>query len=162
MLLDSYLADASPIEIYENIVKSSIFVGCEIKNLYDEKRIAINTFNGIEPKRFAYKPTLYANSAPLFLYGFNFFPKGEDRHLVNELKTLTNIDLITYNNILKKYNYEPGENFLKLTQNIYPIDIVHIERYMPGFNYSSFFSRDTEIPDFQQLTSINLYILIKD
>lgn len=160
MLLDSCLADNQPLEIYDNITKGTIFFGCEIKSLYDEKRITIKPINDNKPKRFSYKPSIYANSQPIFLYGFSFTPKGADKHLINELAHLSNIDLITYTNILEKYGYESGENFLKLTQNIYPLDNVHIERYIPDINYDAFFDVNPEFPAFQQLTSINMYILV--
>ena len=160
MLLDSDLADSPPIEIYKNIINSTIFIGCEVKSLYDERRIIIKPNNNQEPERLQYKPTKHANSWSMHLYGFAFDPKGEDRYLIKELSQLSNIDLITYNNILEKYNYKNGENYLKLTQNIFPLDNVHIERYIPNFNYDEFFSMSAEFPNFQQLTSINMYVLI--
>lgn len=160
MLLDSDLADFPAVNEYKNIHQDSIFIGCEIKHLYDEKRIKFNNYKEITPDRYSYKPTKYLNSTPFLLYGFCFNPKGEDKHLINELRKLDNIDLLTYNNILEKYNYKTGENYIKLVQNIYPLDTVHIERYMPEFNFDNVFMFDLKIVNFQQVTSINMYILL--
>jgi hypothetical protein len=160
MLLDSGLADFEPICEYEKIHNSTIFFGCEIKNRYDEERICIKNYNDLKIKRYSYKPNNYYNSTPIFLYGFCFDPKGEDRHLVSHLGKLDKIDLITYSNLLEKYSYKPGENFLKLTQNIYPLDPVHIEKYMTGFDVENAFIFNSDVPVFQQFTSINMYILL--
>ena len=159
MILDSDLAELPAENEYKNIHSDTIFIGCDIKHRYDEKRIKLNSYNDKEPRRYSYKSTRYINSQPILLFGFCFEPKGEDKHLINELRKLDNIDLITYSNILEKYNYKIGENYLKLVQNIYPLDPVHIERYIQGFDIENVFIFDSEVAYFQQVTSINMYIL---
>lgn len=153
MLLDIGLTEDPPKMSYEDIFGDCVFVGCHINNLYDEQRVHLNNINGIEPKRYRFNKVHN-------LYGFKFEPKGEDRILINQIKDQNSIDLYSYNLILDKYNYKSGESFAKLHFNMFPLDQVHIERYIPGYLYEDFISFDDELAAFQQFTSINMYILI--
>lgn len=151
MLINADFAEESPELEYFKVIQDTIFIGTVINNKYDEKRINLNPILGVEPKRFIYNG--------IKLYGHLFEPKGEDRLLVNELKKCNLLDLITYSNILEKYNYNCGENFINLTKNIFPLDTVHIERYIPNYLFENFISFNDETPKFQQYTSIVMYIL---
>jgi len=151
MLLNIDLAEELPLLEYTPIDRDCVFIGCNINNLYDEKRIKLQSYNGKEPGRFRLKAQK--------LYGFNYDPKGPDKLLLRTLGSKTNFDIISYSNIIEEYNYQIGENFAKLYQNIFPVDPVYIERYMPNYQYNTALLLDSEIPEFQQFASINMYFL---
>jgi len=151
MLINTDFAEELPELEYVNVKQDAVFVGVVIKNKYDEKRINLNTLLGVEPRRFNYNG--------IKMYGHLFEPRGEDRLLINELKTCNSLDLITYSNILEKYNYNSGENFINLAKNVFSLDTVHIERYIPNYLFENFISFNDETPKFQQYTSIVMYIL---
>lgn len=151
MLLNIDLAEELPLLEYNSLERDCVFIGCNINSLYDEKRIKLLPYKGKEPSRFKFHKQC--------LYGFDFEPKGPDKLLLNTLTSKTNFDIISYSNLVEEFNYKTGENYAKLHQNIFPIDPVYIERYMPGYQYDDVLLLDSEIPEFQQFTSINMYFL---
>jgi hypothetical protein len=151
MLLNIDLAEELPLLDYTLIDYDCIFIGCNINDLYDERRVKLNSYRGVEPGRFKFKNQR--------LYGFNFEPKGPDKLLFRNLTSKTNFDIISYSNLVEKFNYNIGENFAKLHQNVFPVDPVYIERYMPGYRYKDILLLDAEMPEFQQFTMINMYFL---
>jgi hypothetical protein len=160
MLLDPNFVDESPILSYDKIEKDCIFIGSIINNLYDEKRIGLKSINELEPKRYSFKP--YYNSNEIKLYGFIFDIKGEDTFLIKKLREQRQIDLMTYNTILNEFKYSCDENFLKLNQGLYPLDTVHISKFIPNYSYETVINLNEEISNFQQFTSINAFILINN
>jgi hypothetical protein len=151
MLLNIDLAEELPLLEYKPLERDCVFIGCNINSLYDEKRIKLSPYKGQEPQRCRFKNQN--------LYGFSHEPKGPDKLLLKSLSLKTNFDIITYSNLIEEFNYKIGENFIKLHQNIFPVDPVYIERYMPGYRYKDALLLDCEIPEFQQLTTINMYFL---
>jgi hypothetical protein len=151
MLLNIDLAEEVPLLEYKPLKHDCVFIGCSINNLYDEKRIKLNSYKDEEPQRFKF--------GKQNLYGFSHEPRGPDKILLKSLATKTNFDIISYNNLIEEFNYQMGENFAKIHQNIYPVDPLYIERYMPGYHYKDVLLLDSEISQFQQFTSINMYFL---
>jgi hypothetical protein len=160
MLLDHNLTSEKPCLSYEKIDGDAIFVGSIINNLYDEKRTKLNSISDKEPKRYSFRP--YYNSNEINLYGFLFDIKGQDIFLIKKLREQKQIDLMTYNTILNEFSYSCDENFLRLNQGLYPLDTVHISKFIPNYSYDSLLFINDEIPDFQQFTSINAFILINN
>lgn len=157
MLLDVKYTEEAPGLDYKPIINDCIFIGTDIKNKYDEKRICLKTVNEHSPERFVFKS--YYNSDPLFLYGFCFDPKQRDRFLITELKKLNTTDSISYNNLLFLYGYTCTDNFLKINKNIFPVDPNNIQRYIPDYKYEDLICFNEEIAEFQGFTSINMYFL---
>jgi hypothetical protein len=157
MLLESKYEEYSSECEYIAVNEDCLFYGCCINNLYDEKRISLREIQGILPKRVIYK-NKNINTKPLYFYGYTFTPKGEDRLLINKLKNFNNIDYTTFCNIIEKLGYSPGENYIKLKYNIYPLDNVHIERYITEKDSKTVRIYNEELPLFQQITSLNTFV----
>lgn len=157
MLLKSEYTEYEPEQEYVPISEDCVFYGCCINNLYDEKRIKLKEIDDLKPKRLSYK-NKKVNTRDLLFYGYTFSPKGEDRLLINKLKNFNNIDYTTFCNIIEKLGYNSGENYIKLKYNVFPLDNVHIERYIKSDTYRSVQLFDSETPMFQQITSTNTFI----
>jgi hypothetical protein len=157
MLLDVKYTEERPRLEYNLIESDVIFIGTDIKNEYDERRICLKNINDQAPQRYTFKP--YHNSESLFVYGFCFEPKQQDRFLMSELGKLNETDSISYNNLLAKYNYTCTDNFLKINKNVFPVDPCNIQRYIPEYKYENLICFNDDIPDFQGFTSINMYFL---
>lgn len=159
MLLNIDLGKERVQENYKPINRGQVFIGAQINNLYDEKRIRLNNVENHQPERYQYKSPL--SETPLNLFGFTFTPKGEDTYLLSLLKEQAKqIDLISYNNLLQKYGYTCEENFLLLNKNIFPVDSQYIPKYIPNYKFVDFLAFVDEIPLFQQFTSIKMLLLV--
>jgi len=158
MLLESSLAEKTPELQYNEITKDSVFIGTVINHSYDEKRITLNSFKNYTPERLYFQP--FNNSKKIYLYGNIFNPIGKDTFLFNKLKNGQIPDIVSYNKILQEFNYESTDNFLKLSQGMYPVDYVYINKYVPDFSYEKAFNLDSEICEFQQFPSIYMFLLI--
>lgn len=138
-----------PILSYQEIDEPMIFIGCCIKSQYDENRISIkDSFN---PKRIMH--------CDRFLYGSIFIPKDECLLMLESLKQVNQIDLYTYNKIISNNNFSCDENFIFLEDGLYPFDEKHIDRYIPNFEYDNFFDDDLEMPIYQKIKSIKMFLL---
>ena len=158
MLLSIDLSKDPVQESYQAVSKGHVFVGAIIKHLYDEKRIRLSNLEDRVPSRFIYKNDFSDYST--HLYGFTFSPKGEDVYLISKLKEQKqHLDVLSYNNLLSKYDYSCETNFLLLNKNIFPIDSHHIPKYISNYDFSKFFQFTEEIPIFQQFTPINMLLL---
>ncbi len=157
MLIKSEYTEYEPEQEYEPISSECVFYGSCINNLYDEKRISLKETPNLKPKRVRYK-NKKVNTRDLYFYGYTFTPKGEDRFLVDRLKSYSNIDYTSFCGIIESLGYSPGENYIKLKYNIYPLDNVHIKRYIEDTDSRSIHVYNPEIPLFQQITSTNVFI----
>jgi hypothetical protein len=150
-MLEQYSAfDCPPKEKYEKIEKVKIFIGCNIKSEYDEKRIKIK--EKLNPYRIEH------NSK--FFYGCLFEPKEFFSKTIQKIKEFDSLDLYSYNKILKENNLSCDENFAYFSDGIYPIDGTHILNYVENFNYDMFFENIPEIPMHQRIKSINMFIFV--
>ena len=127
-----------------------IFVGCIIKNRYDEERVEI--FESLNPERIVFSDT--------FLYGVLFEPCGKYVNLIESIKNYKQIDLYTYNKELLKNNLSCEDNFGYFDRGLYPIDPKHISDIIENFKYDSFFDDNLEMPMYQRIKSVNLFVLI--
>ncbi len=150
-MLEQYSAfECSPKEKYDKIDKIKIFIGCNIKSEYDEKRIKIK--ENFNPCRIEHNFK--------FFYGSLFEPKENFLKTIQEIKQFESLDLYTYNKILKENNLSCDENFAYFGNGTYPIDASHILDYICDFNYDMFFENIPEIPMHQKIKSINMFMLL--
>lgn len=138
-----------PKEKYNKLNKPNIFIGCNIKSEYDERRITIK--NNLKPTR------IYHNDR--YFYGCVFEPNEIFLRIIDDLSKFESIDLYTYNKILKENNFSCDENFAYFNDGTYPIDSTHIPNYIQNFNYQMFFDDKPEIPMHQRIKAINMFIL---
>jgi hypothetical protein len=141
--------DEPPILEYKGINKDCVFIGCIIKSLYDENRIIFK--DNINPKRISH--------CERNLYGLTFDPQKRDQTFLNYLRYFKNIDLYSYNKILREYSMSCDENFGYLEKGLYPVDSKYIEKYMSDFKYDLLFEDNVEMPNYQRIKSINMFYL---
>lgn len=156
MLLDHNLVEESPVQSYSKIDTDTIFVGTIIHHLYDERRVHLNEDPFNQPKRVIFE-SLDNN---IFLYGYTFKPRGTDILLINKLKKCNNLDIFSYSKILEEFELSYTENILNLQPGVYPVDPVHIKKYMPNYTYQSITDFKEYISDFQQFTTIYMLLLL--
>jgi len=142
--------DNPPILSYNEVDFPKIFIGCIIKNRYDEERVDI--LESANPERIVFFDT--------FLYGSLFEPCGKYANLVESIKNYRQIDLYTYNKELLKNNLSCEDNFGYFGGGLYPIDPKHISDMIENFKYDSFFDDNLEMPMYQRIKSINMFVLI--
>jgi len=142
--------DNPPILSYSKVDSPKIFIGCIIKNKYDEERVDI--LENVNPERIVFSDT--------FLYGSLFEPSGKYADLVESIKNYKQIDLYTYNKELLKNNLSCEDNFGYFEKGLYPVDPKHILDIIENFKYDSFFDDDSEMPMYQRIKSINMFVLI--
>lgn len=160
MLIDHNLAEVSPVESYTKVMCDSIFIGSIIRHQYDERRIHLNSFKQNEPQRLLFCSN--NTNIQTYLYGYHLKPRGVDSFLLSKLKKYTALDTVSYNNILQEFNYTFTESTPKLGCGIYPIDSVHIKKYIPEYSYQAVIKFDEDLPNFQQFTNILMLALIPD
>jgi hypothetical protein len=149
MVENFFSYEKEPLMVYEKINQPFIFIGCVLKNLYDEERIKIkDEFN---PKRI-----LHCNR---FLYGTLIDIDLKAQNILNEIQKFKSIDLFTYNKIISLHDLSCNENFIYFEDKMYPLDSKHIFNYLKKFKYSDFFEEIPEKPTYQQIKSINVFIL---
>jgi hypothetical protein len=152
-MLDSNLIYCAPKELYSPITEDIFFFGYKIKNLYDEKRLHIS--ESFKPKRFLIKENHF--------YGINLDINDKlIRKIINDIKQKKPFDYIGYNQLLLKYNLSYDNNVYELTDYCYPVDNVHIKKFIPNFNVENFIYINPEIPAFQSFSSLNLYLILND
>lgn len=139
-----------PILSYEKVENPVVFIGTCIKSQYDENRISIrDSFN---PQRISH--------CDRFLYGTILEPKKEHLLMAEKAKKVEYIDLYTYDKIISENNLSCDENFIFLEDGLYPVDEKHIDQYIPNFEYDAFFDDDPEMPIYQKIKSVKMFILV--
>jgi hypothetical protein len=152
-MLSEDLVDFLPKKKYCYFPKNNIFFGFKIKNLYDEKRININS---------TYDPTYYklTDRENDYYYGICLKPKLEYSFLLENLKDRKEVDLISYCNFLEKLKLNCEESFFYFNPPVYPLDTENIKKYIPDFKYNNFISFKEEIPMFQQFSALIMLAVI--
>ena len=150
MVKEFFSYDTVPILSYKELTCDKIFIGCIIKSRYDEDRIQIK--ETMEPQRLDY--------GDYYLYGKLFNPSGKYRNLIESIKKYDKIDLYVYNKELSNNNLSCEENFSYFKNGLYPIDIEHISDFMEDFKYDDFFDDNSEMPIYQRIKGVNLFLLI--
>lgn len=141
--------EEEPIEKYNKIENIKVFVGCNIKSLYDEKRIQIKKeFNPIRIEHCGRN-----------LFGTIFEPSKKHLFFVRFSLDVNSLDLYSYNKLLSENNLSCDENFAYLTNKIYPVDSKHIYEYIPDFKYNEFFEDNLDVPVYQNIKSVNMFFL---
>lgn len=138
-----------PKQKYEEIKNNKVFIGCLIKTEYDEKRINIK--NNLNPSRIRCKDKN--------LYGCLFDPNDKFKKTFEDIKKYESLDLYVYNKILKENKFSCEENFAYFKDGLYPIDTSHISEYIDNFNYEMFFEENDEIPMYQRIKSVNVFLV---
>ena len=138
-----------PKEIYSKIKTSKIFIGCNIKSLYDENRIKIKEEHN--PQRI--------NHCGKSFYGVLLEPTKEHLFLLKYFINFKSFDLYSFNKILKENNLSCDENYAYLEKNLYPVDVKYTYSYISDFKYETFFDENLEIPMYQRIKSINMFFL---
>ena len=143
---DFFSFEKNPILEYLPLEKRGLFIGCDIKNKYDEDRIRINeSFN---PIRIGHLDKMF--------YGVLLPLLDEHSALLNVFEKYKNIDLFFYNKTLNQFELSCEDNFLYLDYGIYPIDSKYIVKYFPNFSYNDFFIELNDLPNYQRIKSINM------
>ena len=145
----SYLENP-PILEYVCIKIPKVFIGCNIKSEYDEKRIKIK--ENLNPQRI-----LHCGRT---LYGILFEPDKKHSNFVKYLSHFKSIDLLGYSKILNEYSLSSEENFGYLEHGLYPVDSKYIENYIPNFTYDYLFENNLEMPMYQRIKSVNMFFLL--
>jgi hypothetical protein len=141
--------EEAPVEKYNKIKNIKVFVGCNIKSLYDEKRIRIKEeFNPIRIEHCGRN-----------LFGTIFEPSKKHLFFVRFSLDVDSLDLYSYNKLLSENNLSCDENFAYLTNKLYPVDSKYICEYIPNFKYSEFFEDDLNVPVYQNIKSVNMFFL---
>ena len=143
------ILDEEPKKEYEEILVNKILIGSIIKTEYDEDRIKIQEKHN--PKRILNNGN--------FLFGCLFDPNEKHINVINQIKKYKEIDLYTYNKILQENNLSCDENFSYFKNMLYPVDTVSIRDYIQNFNYDDFFEKQDQIPIYETITSVNMFIL---
>ena len=138
-----------PKKDYTKIKSNSIFIGCNVKSLYDENRIKIKEEHN--PRRINHHNKKF--------YGVVLEPNKKHLFLLKYLTNFKSFDLFSFNKILKENNLSCDENYAYLDKNLYPVDVKYIYNYIPEFKYDKFFDDDLEIPMYQRIKSVNMFLL---
>jgi len=141
--------EETPLLEYKNADSKKVFIGCFIKNKYDEDRIKIK--NSLNPIRLKHLDK--------HMYGCVFDLKKNHQEMLETFEKFKGIDLFFYSKTLKKYNLTCEENFSYLNYGLYPVDSKCISEYMPNFTYKEFFDDILEIPRYQKIKSVNMVFL---
>ena len=141
--------EKSPNETYEKIKNNKVFIGCNIKSLYDEDRIKIK--QELNPVRIFHKNRN--------LYGVLLDPIAKHLSMFDNFVTFGDFDLTSYNKILSKNNLTCNENFAYLENNLYPIDSSYIYEYISNFQYYDFFEDDSYMPLHQKIKTLYVFFL---
>lgn len=149
-MLSETLADLPVAEKYEDISSSCVFIGAKIKNRYDEKRICIN--ENYTPKRIK-----VSNNTNLF--GITLDPIPEHQEMVVKLKAQKIFDLIGYNILLQEYKLSCNDVYYNLLPPLYPIDNIHINKYIKNFNFEDFICFNLDSAKFQSFYSVNVFFI---
>jgi len=146
---DFFSFEKNPILEYSPLEKRGLFIGCEIKNKYDENRICIKE---------SFNPTRIKHLDKMF-YGVLLPLLDEHSALLNVFEKYKNIDLFFYNKTLNEYKLSCEDNFLYLDYGMYPIHSKHIVKYLPKFSYNNFFIELDDLPNYQRIKSINMMFM---
>lgn len=149
-MLSETLADQPTIEKYEEIISPCVFIGAKIKNRYDEKRICIND---------KYAPKRIKISDDLKLFGTMLNPISEHQEMVAKLKVQKIFDLIGYNLLLQEYKLSCNDVYYNLLPPLYPVDNVHINKYIKNFNFEDFICFNLDSAKFQSYYSVNVFFI---
>lgn len=141
--------EEAPSQNYNKIDNIKVFVGCNIKSLYDEKRIVIK--QELNPVRI--------DHCGRNLFGVIFEPIKKHLFLLKFLLDVDSLDLYSYNKFLSENGLSCDENFAYFGKKIYPIDSKHILDYMPNFKYNDFFVDDPNVPVYENIKSVNMFFL---
>jgi len=149
-MLSESLAELPVSEEYEDIKKSCVFVGAKIKNRYDEKRVCINE---------KYNPKRVKISNDIKLFGITLNPISEHQEMVSKLKAQKIFDLIGYNLLLQEYKLSCNEVYYNLLPPLYPIDNIHINKYLKDFNFEDFVCFNMDSAKFQSYYTVNVFFI---
>lgn len=141
--------EEEPKKEYSKIDNIKVFIGCNMKSLYDENRIKIK--EGFDPVR--------VNHCGKNLFGSLLEPNKKHLFLLKFLINVGHLDLFSYNKILSENDLSCDENFAYLENKLYPVDSKYICEYIPDFKYSEFFEDDLDVPVYQNIKSVNMFFL---
>jgi hypothetical protein len=146
---DFYDFEKEPNQKYEIINEFKIFFGCVIKSLYDEKRIKIKEEH--DPKRIKIDNR--------FLYGSIFDLNKKYKKVLESIGFYKNIDLLTYDKILKENNLSCEDNFSYFSEKIYPIDPHNVHDFIKNYKYEFYFEENIQLPMYERIKAINMFIV---
>ena len=152
MIKEFLYLDELPSLEYRTINHPFVFIGCNIKSLYDEKRIESD--ENYKPQRIYH--------CEHYLYGSIFEPLKNDSDFIKYLNHFQNIDLYGYGKILNEYSMTCEENFGFLENGLYPVDPKYIRKYISDFNSKDFFVDDVQMPMYQRIKSVNMFYLLPE
>lgn len=153
-MISEELYHLQPELTYKDIpLTDGFFVGVKIKNLYDEKRLCLQE---------TYNPDRYKINENIKLYGVFKEILPEHKSLVNNLKKQGIFDLIGYNILLQDYKLSCNECYYNLNPPVYPIDNIHIKKYLPDYEFENFICFNTEIPKFQAFASLSVFFYVNN
>lgn len=141
-----------PVELYSPIQENVVFVGYEIKNLYDEKRLCISA--SMSPQR--------RQINDLKLFGVFCTPNEIISELFDKIHKSKNTTLDSYKNLIAHYNLTLNQCYLKLHPPLYPVDYIHVNRFIKDFKYEQFLCKDAELPNFQVVSASHVYMIVCD
>lgn len=150
MIKEFYSLENLPLLEYNSITTLKVFIGCNVKFEYDERRIKIK--NNLNPQRISH--------CGRNLYGLLFEPAKKHLDFVKYLGHFKSIDLFSYSKILNEYSLSAEENFGYLEHRFYPVDNEYIKDYISNFTYDYLFKDDVEMPMYQRIKSVNMFFLL--
>lgn len=151
-MIDQELASLPVTENYDNNLDSCIFIGTKIKNRYDEKRICINE---------KYNPKRFFIDEKIKLYGITLTPTSEHKSLIDKIRKQKTFDLIGYNLLLQEYKLSCNDVYFNLHPPLFPIDSIHILKYIKDFNFEDFICHNLKSAKFQSFYSLNVFFVAK-
>ena len=150
-MLSEELVNLPPQKKYKKITSDNVFIGCKIKNLYDEKRVEINS---------RYNPDYYEVDNETLIYGAVYKPTSKHSLLIQNLKNKDTFDVMGYSSLLEKYSLTCDNCFLNLKPPVYPVDMQNVTSYLSEYKYEDFILFKKELPNFQQFISINMFLIL--
>jgi hypothetical protein len=152
-MIDENLTEQHPSEEYDIISSSCVFIGTKIKNKYDESRLCVQPTYGVGRYSLTSGEKLLGTTK-------DFLP--EHKNLIKKIKQQKIYDLIGYNLILQDHGLTCNDCYFNLNPPVYPIDNVHIRKYIPDFDFEKFICFKPEVPKFQAFSSLNLFFIVQD
>lgn len=155
MILNPELSEQSVSEAYrvlDDTFHYGYFYGFNIKNKYDEERLAISNYSGA--KRIYFE----TNNKPYNLYGLLDENPINDT-LVRQLDKTPPASIGEYNSKLTLNGLTCFTCFLHFSPGLYPIDSCYAEKFFPGVDIS-IFNSNKKISKFQRMGHIYLFALV--
>jgi len=151
-----------------NLIESTkypvLFLGFNIKNEYDNKRIQLNKeFNPVN----IVHPLGSSKDQGVFLKGIILKPNNTIKQLFESIKKQENLamNVVIYENLLNQYNLACKETYSYFAKGLYPIDFNNLKSICDdAFNtdkkiFQHLLNIDEKVFDFQKFSSLKLFIL---